>query len=269
MTLRNRSIEFINKRRERHALAAKREQTEVEKGFERITREVSRISKSIGEVEEQCRIYCLPSFKSKRDSLGKIETLKYEVARDLARCKAAMQAFSEQHKSTMNPSLIDSIRRHFNYKLDDIIGRLNGTQVLVSENMGKVSVFETIDRAAEAVASHKASVHAEKQEYLQEEADEQESSKDIERIHKSIYFLSSIIKELRAVISSQSEKIERLDIVMDGISGHAQSTLKEVAAIPTLTSRLKNRLISILLLLILALVVLSIIKAQLVRPQIR
>lgn len=258
MGLRNRSTEYLRRRAEKYSEAVKREQSEVEKEFERISGEIERLNKSITGVEEMCKSYCLPSFESKRQSLKRIEELKYEVIKDLTKCKSVMKRFSEKHRKSLNTSLICSVRDHFNYKLDEIVSKLQRTQRYLTENMGSVRVFEEIDRAAE-----KREGGVELKMEGRKEGEVEESVGDVEKVHRSVYFLSSVIKDLKSVVLSQSEKIERLDFVMEGVFRNVENTYKQVSAIPTLNSKLKNRTIAVLVSLVVLLVVLSMIKARL------
>ncbi|OAG31969.1 hypothetical protein NEDG_00444 [Nematocida displodere] len=226
--MRNRSREYLSQRRLEASEA--KEKNDLEVFFLRIGSLLKDLDDSVGCVEKECLAYSIPRFTSKQDIVQRIEQLKYQVALKLTKAKTVMSEFSAKYHRSINSSLVESIGVHFHYKLDLMIVRTNAS----------------LRRIEQAKASH---------------SERESSSASLEGVYKSVYFISSIIRELKGVVLSQSEKIERLDTAMDRVTDSARKTSGEISSISTFGSQVKNRIITLLFFSILVLILLSAIKA--------
>jgi len=232
--MKNRSMEYLSKRNAVFIREKTREQNEIEEFFIRIAKELQKLNELVEKVEKECKLYCVPSFLSKTEIVKRIDLLRYEIALNLTKSKGVMEMFSQKYSRSINNSLTDSVASHFHYKLDSLVSRMN-------ESLQKIEQKKT-------ELSEKSSFFT------------QNEKNSIEGVYKSVYFISSVIRELKSVIISQSEKIERLDSVMDAISHSSEKSKKEIVSISAFGSQVKNRIITVLFCSIFILVVLSSIK---------
>ncbi|KAI5170849.1 hypothetical protein NEFER03_0308 [Nematocida sp. LUAm3] len=233
--MKNRSMAYLRKRPALFERERLREKSEVEEFFVGISKRLRMLKNLVQRVEEECAAYCVPSFKSKKEIAKKIEVLRYEIAIELAKAKGTMEQFTQKYKESLNHSLVESIGTHFHYTLDGLVGRLH-------------SSLEEIEK--------------EKKTHSPVQSLPSESSSSVEGVYRSVYFISTIIKELKTVILSQTDKIDRLDVAMDTVSLSSEKSTKEIVTLSTFGSHVKNRVITILFLSIFILIVLSAIKAS-------
>lgn len=229
--MKNRSQELLKRRSTVFEKRKVREKNEVERLFSRISESLSLLDKLVSQVERECEIYCKPTFKSRADIARRIEGLKYEIAVNLTKAKGIMDYFSQNYRKSINYVLVESIGVHFHYKIDGLIQRLN-------QSVSK------IEGAREGEAEGEVT-----------------NEPGIEGVYKSVYYISTIIRELKSVVISQTDKIERLDVAMEYVSNSAYKSINEIESISPFGSQIKNRIISVLFCSILLLVGLSTIKA--------
>lgn len=191
-----------------------------------------RLDALVHEVERQCIAYCVPSFTAKTETARKIEELKYEISLGISRAKADMDAFMRAQGSTLDRSVLASIGTHFNYKLEIMVSRINAS-------LGRIEAGRLP---------------------TEQEADRGSASASAESVYKSVHFISRIIAELKSLVVSQTDKIERLDMAMDKIAHGSSQTAKEISSISTFGSHVKNRIITVLFCSIMVLIVLSTLK---------
>ncbi|KAI5181958.1 hypothetical protein NEOKW01_2108 [Nematocida sp. AWRm80] len=234
--MKNRSQEYISKRNILYKHYSQKEMSEVEKLFSKIAEELSTLKILVDSVEKECLLYCIPTFASKGMISDRITSLRYKIALTLTRSKGIMEEFSTKYKRSINHSLVESIGTHFHFKLDHLISRMNKALEKIEESRDQLTERTTDKRLPNDKAS-------------------------VEEVYKSVFFITNIIRELKSVVLSQSDKIERLDTLMDTVTHGAEKTKKEITSISTFGSQIKNRIITILFLSIFVLIVLSTIKA--------
>ncbi|EIJ87507.1 hypothetical protein NEPAR06_0088 [Nematocida parisii] len=227
--MRNRSEELKRRRGILYEKRRIKEKTEVEVLFGKISENLSKLEELVISVEKECSIYCIPSFESKGKTIAKIEQMKYEISIVLTKSKGILDYFSQNFKKSINYTLVESISVHFHYKIDRLINRMNASMANI--------------------------------EKIKEPSTEQKSTNGAESVYKSVYHITELIRELKTVVISQSDKIERLDIAMDYVSNSANKSVNEIANISVFGSHIKNRIISVLFSCIFVLVVLSTLKA--------
>ncbi|KAI5185356.1 hypothetical protein NEHOM01_0771 [Nematocida homosporus] len=235
--MKNRSLEYLSLRPITYESAQRREKDEVEEFFTKITGRLTKLKELVDGVEKECVLYCIPSFKSKIEIVKRIEAYRYKIAVALTKAKGVMEQFSEKYQKSINAGLVESMGVHFHFKLDGLITRMN-------------EALQKIEEKREGLAGT--------------ESDPlfSESSSSVEGVYKSVYFISTLIRELKTVVLSQSEKIERLDIAMDRVTYSAEKSSKEIASLSAFGSHIKNRIITVLFCSIFVLIVLSAIKAS-------
>ncbi|KAH9387288.1 uncharacterized protein NEMAJ01_2184 [Nematocida major] len=226
--MKNRSREFLKKRGALFEKRKTKEKNEVELLFGKISESLSLLESLTSRVEKECALYCIPSFKSKTDVVRRIESLKCEIALNLTKAKGIMDHFSTAYRKSINHVLVESIGVHFHYKIDAILARMNDS-------------LQRIEGSRELLSA--------------------EGKSTVESVYKSVFYINTIIKELKAVVISQSDKIERLDTAMEYVSSSAKKSAGEISSIATFGSHAKNRIISVLFFCILVLVALSTMKA--------
>ncbi|KAI5167002.1 hypothetical protein NEIRO03_2021 [Nematocida sp. AWRm78] len=228
--MRNRSEELKRRRGILYEKRRIKEKTEVEVLFGKISENLSKLEELVISVEKECSMYCIPSFESKGKTIAKIEQMKYEISIVLTKSKGILDYFSQNFKKSINYTLVESISVHFHYKIDRLINRMNASMA----NIEKIK---------------------------EPSSTEQKSINGAESVYKSVYHITELIRELKTVVISQSDKIERLDIAMDYVSNSANKSVNEIANISVFGSHIKNRIISVLFSCIFVLVVLSTLKA--------
>ncbi|OAG30842.1 hypothetical protein NEIG_00326 [Nematocida sp. ERTm5] len=228
--MRNRSEELKRRRGILYEKRRIKEKTEVEVLFGKISENLSKLEELVISVEKECSMYCIPSFESKGKTIAKIEQMKYEMSIVLTKSKGILDYFSQNFKKSINYTLVESISVHFHYKIDRLINRMNASMA----NIEKIK---------------------------EPSSTEQKSINGAESVYKSVYHITELIRELKTVVISQSDKIERLDIAMDYVSNSANKSVNEIANISVFGSHIKNRIISVLFSCIFVLVVLSTLKA--------
>lgn len=229
--MKNRSQELLKKRGLVFEKRRIKEKNEVEVLFSKISSSLSLLDHLVTDVEKECTVYCRPTFKSRIETARKIEKLKYEVAVNLTKAKGVMDYFAQNYKKSINYVLVESIGVHFHYKIDGLIGRLNQS----------LAAIENIRNREDSPGPN--------------------DTTGVEGVYKSVYYISTIIRELKTVVVSQSDKIERLDMAMEHVSSSAYKSIHEIGSISTFGSHIKNRIISVLFCSILVLVAVSTIKA--------
>ncbi|KAI5189202.1 hypothetical protein NEMIN01_0368 [Nematocida minor] len=232
----NRSQDLLKKRGSIFEKRKAKEKNEVQHLFSKISGNLAMLDGLVSQVEKECTLYCIPTFNSKIEIVKRIEGLKYEIAVNLTKAKGIMDHFSSSFKKSINHILVESVGVHFHYKIDKIIARMN-------ESLRKIEAAR------------------EEEAQMEEKTEEQGNKAGIESVYKSVYYINTIIRELKTVVISQSDKIERLDMAMDHVSSSAYKSINEISSISTFGSHMKNRIISVLFCSILVLVVLSTIKA--------
>lgn len=226
--MKNRSKEYLSCRKKEKTLARAqaREADAMEEFFLRVSSKLSCIEQLVARVEKECGLYCIPSFKSKAGIAKRIAGLRSETALALARAKGVLEEFSGRCRRSINSALVEAVAVHFRFKLDRLISRMH-------LSLGQ------IDEARSAPSS----------------------SSSAEDVYKSVYYISGIIRELKGVVLSQSEKIERLDTAMDQATASAEKSKREISSLSAFGSHVKNRIITVLFFSIFILVVLSGLKA--------
>ncbi|KAI5189564.1 hypothetical protein NECID01_0587 [Nematocida sp. AWRm77] len=234
--MRNRSLEYLTRRGTSLKRKKTHEQKEIEEVFSQISSELESLKELVGKVEKECMLYCAPGFTSKAGIAKRIDEHRYAIAVTLSKAKGLMETFSQTYEKSFNPSLINSISTHFHYKLDALVFQMNGSLCCIEE-------------ARTAFPD------------LGERVPSDSDKATIEGVYKSVYFITTVIRELKSVVLSQSDKIERLDCAMDLVAHSAKKSSKEISSISTFGSQIKNRVITVLFFSIFILIVLSTLKA--------
>lgn len=226
--MKNRSKEFLKKRGTLFESKKSKEKNEVHVLFSKISENLSSLEQLVEKVEKECKLYCVPTFKSKLEIVKRIEILKYEIALLITKSKGILDYFSNHFKKSINYQLVESVALHFHYKLDIIIKRINESVIKIENIKSTYSKSDEIG---------------------------------VESVYKSVYYINTVIIELKTLVISQSDKIERLDVAMEYVSNSAYKSVNEISSISVFGSQLKNRIITVLFCCILVLVLLSTLKA--------
>ncbi|KFG27399.1 uncharacterized protein NESG_00477 [Nematocida ausubeli] len=228
--MRNRSEELKKKRVILYEKIKIKEKTEVQFLFSRISNSLIQLEELIISVEKECIKYSIPRFTSKSQIIDKIEENKQNITVILTKARAALDYFSQKFHKSINHGLVESISIHFQYKIDTLIKRMH------------ISLQEIEKIQTKHIQMHK-------------------DTTGIDAVYKSVHIITELIRELKTVVISQSDKIDRLDVAMDYITTGSNKCVAEIGEISVFGSHIKNRIISVLFCCIFILVVLSTIKA--------
>lgn len=88
------------------------------------------------------------------------------------------------------------------------------------------------------------------------------SLSETERIKQSIFFLTTMLMEIKMVVHSQREKIDRIEEYFDKARNDIENTNCVLKEIPRKHNRLKNRIVYFLSIVVVLLLTMSIIKAE-------
>lgn len=84
---------------------------------------------------------------------------------------------------------------------------------------------------------------------------------DAEQIRKSIFFLTTMLMEIKMVVNAQREKIDRVEMVLEKVEKDLECANEELECVANKQGKGKNRFIFGLSLCVIFLIVLSMIKA--------
>lgn len=88
----------------------------------------------------------------------------------------------------------------------------------------------------------------------------QKKQSDIESIRNSLYFITSVLLEMKTIVASHSNMIDRIDYLVDEANNNLRLANKEIEKVPSKYGGLKDKIILILLLVMACLLLLFILK---------
>lgn len=90
---------------------------------------------------------------------------------------------------------------------------------------------------------------------------------DAEKIKQSIFFLTTMLMEIKLVVYAQREKLDRIDEYLDSANIEIEKTNNELKDIPKKHNRVKNRIVYFMTLFLVMLLFIAIVKAERTRSR--
>lgn len=92
---------------------------------------------------------------------------------------------------------------------------------------------------------------------------------DAERVKQSIFFLTTMLMEIKHVVCSQREKIDRIEEYFDIAKVEIEKTNEELKEVPKKHNRIKNQIVYLLSMVLILMLMMAIIKAEKMRVSIK
>merc|ERR1712126_404520 len=179
----------------------------------------------------------LPNFLEKKRRKHEIQALKDDISHNIIHLEKAIESINEYK---VDKTIKKSFKNYYLTKFQKLVVKY---RTLEQNHLIKVKNYPT--------------------DFYENESDEEveqsvnplinitnNKSKRVESIKNSIYFLNTVLLELRSLINSHFIEVDRMDCFIDKMSNNIERTNKELNEIPRKHARVKDRLIVLLLILI-------------------
>ncbi|KAM0675044.1 hypothetical protein GVAV_001383 [Gurleya vavrai] len=209
----------------------------------KLLKATDRLSSLKGELER----HCLPSFTNRKRKMAEIQKQKCDLNLNLLQIENLISHIEDviiplQIRSTM--------QNYFLNKLKTLLVQFRNVEENFLKKMNKVKIFEELDYNNQIEQTN------EIQEMML-----MKRMNDAEQIKRSIYFLTTMLMDVKLIVTSQTAKIDRIEVHMHEVEENIKATNIELKKIPKRHNKIKNRLIFILCACIIILIILSILKA--------
>ncbi|KAM0677559.1 hypothetical protein BDAP_001886 [Binucleata daphniae] len=208
---------------------------------------LSKAEKQYQTLKVKLERYCLPCFGDRKRKLSEIQASKCELNLTLLQIE---NQISEIDQQINNAKVAKQIKEHMYTKLKRLLITYRNAEETFLKKIENVKLFDNLDKEPVEVKN------CEMNELLQ-----LKKSSDVEQIKQSIFFLTTMLMDIKLIISSHTSKIDRIEAYFDETQQNINQTNIELEKIPKRHNRIKNKIIYFLCLSVIVLICLSIIKA--------
>ncbi|KRH93166.1 SNARE protein TLG2/Syntaxin 16 [Pseudoloma neurophilia] len=175
---------------------------------------------------------CLPSFSKRRQKKEEINRAKNEMRLLLAKLETFLK---EINKLNYPEVLKRKMRDHFACIVHGILLEYREIQQKYLKKIKNLQIFDDLEDTRPF------------QENGAQNVISQKKQNDIESVRDSLYFITSMLLEMKTIIASQTEIIDRIDLLMDETNDNLEMTNDEIEKIPKKHGGLKDSFILILI----------------------
>lgn len=179
---------------------------------------------------------CLPSFSKRKQKKEEINRSKNELRMLLAKLEGNLKEIV-QFKYT--EYVKRKLRDHFACSVHAILLEFREIQQKYLKKIKDLQIFEDLEDIRPIQDDGRKILSLKKQN-------------DIESVRDSLYFITSMLLEMKTIIASHTEMIDRIDFLLDETNDNLEQANKEIEKIPENYGGFKDKII-LLLILVMAL----------------
>jgi hypothetical protein len=187
---------------------------------------------------------CLPSFTQRRKRMIEINKQKCVINGSIHRCNGIVKDINGLN---ICDTMKKSMRRYFATKVEQILLEYRNIEERFLEKMNRMKIFDELEESKVAVEYCDVSLAKKKNE--------------VEQIRKSIFYLTTLLLEMKMIVGSQTWKIDRVEFFVGMVNENLKGSNKELEEIPKRHNRIKNRIIYFLSITVVILTIFSLLKA--------
>lgn len=184
---------------------------------------------------------CLPSFSKRTQKKQEINKLKCEIRMLLARLDKYMREISMLNVSL---SVRKRMKDHFANSVHLLLLEYREMQQKYLRKIKDLQIFDDLEDPRPLQSKDNVP-----QRFLS-----QKKQNDIENVRNSMYFITSMLLEMKTIVASHSEMIDRIDFLIDETNNNLNLANIEIERIPRKYGGLKDKLIIFLIIIMIFLI---------------
>ncbi|EJW03819.1 hypothetical protein EDEG_01911 [Edhazardia aedis USNM 41457] len=226
------------------------EKPETENFFDTLNGNLIDLQKHLHDLKLALEKHCIPSFSKRKKIKDEIDTKRCTLNFKIVQLENKISEIRE--KKCYSKKMLTILVDYYACKLNKTLVEYKNVEEKYLKKITTLKVFDECDY-----------------DYNDNDNDQQlvnemilmKRSADAEHVRKVIFFITTMIMEMKMVVSAQNQKIDRIEVQFDTINENLKNTNVILAQMPRKHNRIKNRIISFLSFLVLILITLSILKA--------
>lgn len=190
---------------------------------------------------------CLPSFSKRKQKREEIDKVKSEIRILIVRLENYLKEINALECTLV---LKRRMKDHFAQIVHSLLVEYREMQQKYLRKIKNLQIFDDLEDTRPFQPSHN-----QPQKLIC-----QKKQNDIESIRSSLYFITSVLLEMKTIIASHSNMIDRIDYLVDETNNNLRMANKEIEKVPSKYGGLKDRFILVLLLVTICLLFLLVLK---------
>ncbi|ELQ74536.1 SNARE protein TLG2/Syntaxin 16 [Trachipleistophora hominis] len=190
---------------------------------------------------------CLPSFSKRKQKREEINKLKNEIRVLIVRLENYLKEINGLECTLV---LKKRMKDYFAQNVHSLLVEYREMQQKYLRKVKNLQIFDDLEDTRPFQPNNNQS-----QQLIC-----QKKQNDIESIRSSLYFITSVLLEMKAIIASHSNMIDRIDYLVDEANSNLRMANKEIEKIPSKYGGLKDRFIVVLLFITVCLLLLLVLK---------
>lgn len=180
---------------------------------------------------------CLPSFSKRRQKKEEINRAKNELRILLAKLESNLKEIS---RLNYNSQVKKKMKDHFASSVHNILLEFRELQQKYLKKIKDLQIFDDLEDTRP--------FHYKENNFSQKVLSEKKQN-DIENVRDSLYFITSMLLEMKTIIASHTEMIDRIDFLMDETQNNLNLANIEIEKIPKKYGGFKDKIIIFLIII--------------------
>lgn len=177
---------------------------------------------------------CLPSFSRRKEKKEEINKLKNEIRLLIARLDIHLKEISNLD---YDQNLKKRIKDYFAVIIHQILLEYREIQQKYLKRIKDLQIFDDLEDTRPF------------QSFDQQNIFSQKKQDDILNVRNSLYFITSMLLEMKTIIASHTEMIDKIDLLMDETNFNIDKANREIEKIPKQFGGMKDKIIIFLVFL--------------------
>ncbi|KAF7683206.1 hypothetical protein TCON_1587 [Astathelohania contejeani] len=203
---------------------------------------LEKLGLQLSELDMMLKRQCLPSFSMRKQRMREIHEKECGINLMVRQCDSLL---AEIKNLRICPQMRQNIQGYFAHKLKTAVLEYRTHQQIFLKKINTYRVFDDLEEDRVETLSEALFV---------------KRNSESEEIRKSIFYLTTLLLEMKLVIGAQHEKIDRLEFYMDIVNRDLEGIGKELVEMPRKYKGTKNKIILFLSLVVSILFLLSMVK---------
>lgn len=185
---------------------------------------------------------CLPSFSKRKQKREEINKIKSEIRILIVRLEGYLKEINTLECTT---TVRKRMKDHFATSVHSLLIEYREMQQKYLKKIKNLQIFDDLEDTRPVQPSNN----------LQQKLFCEKKQTDIESIRSSLYFITSVLLEMKTIIASHSNMIDRIDHLFDETNYNLRKANEEIEKVPSRYGGLKDRLIIVLVCVLICLMI--------------